>query len=128
MRLLVKPFLETWYVKGEKVRFCGLQAEAIKNFQLQRRPLLKVGRIVTTIFEASEAVRRFVKLTDWCLVVVFDKKTPQTYDTKWTQGEGNEIVVLLYPDTQEAMKNQFVGSLPWNTFGRKNVGCNNAWS
>ena len=78
--------------------------------------------VVTTIFEAPETVHRFVKLTDWCLVVVFDKKTPRTYDTKWTQGEGNKIVVLLYPDNQEAMKNEFVNSLPWNTFGRKNVG------
>ena len=78
--------------------------------------------VVTTIFEASEAVHRFVKLTNWCLVVVFDKKTPQTYDTKWTPGEGNREVVLLYPDDQQAMKNHFVSSLPWNTFGRKNVG------
>ena len=78
--------------------------------------------VATTIFQASETIHRFVKLSDWCVVIVFDKKTPLTYYTKWAPGEGNTEVVLLYPDDQEAMKNEFVKFLPWNTFGRKNVG------
>jgi hypothetical protein len=78
--------------------------------------------VVTTIFEASTTIHRQVKLKEWCLVVVFDKKLPPTYNTKWFAGEGNQAVVLLYPDDQMAMKLDFVDRLPWNSFGRKNVG------
>ena len=105
-----------------KRKFVSYSPASYKEQLPNDLPRCSKWAVVTTIFESSETVHRFVKLTDWCLVVVFDKKTPQTYDTKWTQGEGNKIVVLLYPDKQEAMKNKFVNLLPWNTFGRKNVG------
>ena len=70
-------------------------------------------------------MRRQVKLKNWCLVVVFDKRSPETYDTGWMAGEsGNDAVVYLRPDDQTNMHTaqSFVEALPWNHFGRKNIG------
>ena len=78
--------------------------------------------VVTTIFEPSEAVRRWLRMEGWCLVIVGDKKSPKVYDTRWTPGEGNDAVVYLSPEDQKALDNEFVNALPWNNFGRKNVG------
>ena len=44
------------------------------------------------------------------------------YETRWKPGEGNNAVVYLSPEGQEALNNRFVKTVPWNTFGRKNVG------
>ena len=78
--------------------------------------------VVTTIFEPSEAVRRWLRMEGWCLVIVGDKKSPKVYETRWTPGEGNDAVVYLSPEDQEALDNEFVNALPWNNFGHKNVG------
>ena len=84
----------------------------------------KKWAVMTTIFDVSDAVRRQVKLKNWCLVVVFDKRSAETYDAGWTKGEGNDAVVYLRPEDQVAMRNalNFVSALPWNHFGRKNIG------
>ena len=81
--------------------------------------------VSTTIFEPTEAVRRLTHLPGWCLVVVADKRSPESYETGWVaggNGEGNDRVVYLTTELQEAMRNEFVSSIPWNHFGRKNVG------
>ncbi len=61
-------------------------------------------------------------LQGWCLVVVFDKHSTPTFNTGWNEGEGHKAVVLLTPDDQKDMKKAFIDRLPWNTFGRKNIG------
>ena len=63
-----------------------------------------------------------VKLQGWCLVVVLDKHSTSSYHTGWNEGEGNKAVVLLTPTAQREMNIKFVDRLPWNSFGRKNVG------
>ena len=99
------------------------------NFELKRPPTdnakdpnCKKWAVVTTIFEVSEAVRRQVRLQRWCLVVVADEKSMKNYNTRWTKGEGNGAVVYLTPEEQKALKTPLVDALPWNHFGRKNVG------
>ncbi len=87
-----------------------------------RDPWCKFWAVMTTIFEPSDSVRRQVKLNNWCLVVVADKKTPEKYETGWIPGEGNDRVVYLSLKTQESMHGAFVQSIPWNHFGRKNIG------
>ena len=76
--------------------------------------------VVTTIFEPSEAVRRQVELKGWCIVVVGDRKGPKDYPIDATQ---HNYVFLTAAD-QEELANHFpvVKALPWNHFGRKNVG------
>ena len=78
--------------------------------------------VVTTIFKPSEAVRRQVRLEGWCLVVVADESSAKEYNTSWTKGEGNGAVIYLTPEEQKTMNVPFVDALPWNHFGRKNVG------
>ena len=87
-----------------------------------KSPVCKRWGVVTTIFEPSEAVRRQVRLEGWCLVVIADKISVKEYNPGWFPGQGNDAVVYLTPEEQEAMKIPFVDALPWNHFGRKNVG------
>ena len=54
---------------------------------------------------ASEAVRRQVRMQDWCLVIVFKRKPSKTYDTRWFDGEGNKAVVSLTPDNVKVLGN-----------------------
>lgn len=76
--------------------------------------------VVTTIFEPSEAVRRQVALKGWCIVVVGDRKGPKEYPINATQ---NNYVFLTAADQEELAKHfPVVQALPWNHFGRKNVG------
>ena len=87
-------------------------------------PWCEQWAVMTTIFDVSEAVRRQVKLRKWCLVIVFDTQSPDTYNISWMAGEGNDAVVYLRPEDQTNMHTvkSFVDALPWNHFGRKNVG------
>ena len=76
--------------------------------------------VVTTIFEPSDAVRKQVGVPGWCLVVVGDRKGPLSYGIDAPL----QNFVFLTAAQQEAMNNIFpvVKALPWNHFGRKNVG------
>ena len=75
--------------------------------------------VVTTIFEPSEAVRRQAALKDWCLVVVGDKKGPTAYNIA-----NKSTFVFLTPADQIELSTHFsmINNIPWNHFGRKNVG------
>ncbi len=55
-------------------------------------------------------------------MVIFDQHSTSTFNTGWNEGEGHKAVVLLSPDAQRDMKKAFMDRLPWNTFGRKNIG------
>ena len=76
--------------------------------------------VVTTIFEPSEAVRKQAHVAGWCLVVVGDKKGPLKYDIEAPQ----KNFVFLTAAMQEDLAKHFplIGVLPWNHFGRKNIG------
>ena len=96
---------------------------SLASFSTNQRELTcERWAVTTTIFDVSDAVHRQVKLRNWCLVVVLDKRSDETYNTGWMDGEGNDAVVVLKPGDQVAMSNAFVDALPWNHFGRKNIG------
>ena len=78
--------------------------------------------VVTTNYEPSEAVRRWMRVEGWCLVMVGDRKSSNKYQTQWTGGDGKIAVVYLSLDDQKALNNAFVNAVPWNSFGRKNIG------
>ena len=88
----------------------------------KRVPACERWAVLTTTWEPSEAVRRQVKLHNWCLVIVGDTKTPTEYRTGWVEGEGNDKVVILTTDSLEDLNSPFVNTIPWNHFGRKNIG------
>ncbi len=78
--------------------------------------------VVTTIFDPSESIIKQANLgEDWCLVIVGDRKTPKEYKVN-----GSSKVAYLDADYQESYLNQkfpdFMKKIPWNSFGRKNVG------
>ena len=54
--------------------------------------------------------------------MVGDKKTPPEYETGWIPGIGNKAVVFLSEKEQKKMNSRFVEAIPWNHFGRKNIG------
>ncbi|CAN0509198.1 unnamed protein product, partial [Ectocarpus sp. 8 AP-2014] len=51
---------------------------------------------------------------DWCVVVVGDQNGPAEYNV--------EGVIYLTPQDQEQLPYRIVSLLPWNHFGRKNIG------
>ena len=89
--------------------------------QFKYDPWCRRWAVLTTIFEPTESVRRQVKLSGWCLVVVADKMSPQTYETGWISGGGNNAVVYLDARKQVETKNTFVQAVRWNHFSRKNM-------
>lgn len=95
--------------------------------------------VVTTIFEPSDAVKKQSKVPGWCLVVVGDRKGPQGYDIDGSSGFTNHAkgnaseeedaksrpnFIFLGPSDQEDLADHLpiIKYLPWNHFGRKNVG------
>lgn len=85
--------------------------------------------VVTTIFAPTKAVRKFASAaasanSETCLLVIGDKaNNSSVYD--FAVGEnGDTPVAFLDADTQESLAkvSPFVAFLPWNHFGRKNVG------
>lgn len=74
--------------------------------------------VVTTISSPTTTVRQLAKLAEdgkLCLVVVGDRRTPVDYQL------GNNSVYLS-PAQQEQLPYTIIKHLPWNHFGRKNVG------
>ena len=107
-----------------QLRFASFNSVPEAEDSARNVPRCERWAVLTTIFEPSEAVRRQVRLRGWCLVVVGDRTSPLKYETGWRSGEGsyNDAVVYLSPDEQEHLNSPFVDALPWNHFGRKNVG------
>ncbi|CAM9526473.1 unnamed protein product [Discosporangium mesarthrocarpum] len=70
--------------------------------------------VLTSIFKPSYAILQLASAPEWCVVVVGDKKGPRRYNV--------EGVVYLTPDMQEKLPYSIISILPWNHFGRKNVG------
>lgn len=70
--------------------------------------------IITSIFQPTEAIKKFANLGDWKVIVVGDKKT----DSNWSYPG----VVYLSPEYQEKIASAFSGLLPWNSYSRKNIG------
>ena len=79
--------------------------------------------VVTTVFKASDAVRKVACDPAWCLVVVGDMNSPEKdeYMTDLGSVDGT-ITVFLWPDEQEWMFPLLSHAVPWNDFSRKNIG------
>ncbi len=85
--------------------------------------MCKKWAVYTTIFLPSEAIRRQARLSGWCLVIVADLKTPLQYNTGWFEGQGNiHVIQLSVKEQKEDLNDNFISGIPWNNFGRKNIG------
>lgn len=76
----------------------------------------KKWAVITSIFEPTKTVHQLASLPEWCVVVVGDKKSPSNYTLPGTN------TVYLGPDDQKALPYAIVERVPWNHFGRKNIG------
>lgn len=79
----------------------------------------KKWAVLTTIFTPTEAVRRFLYLSTWCVVIVGDFEKPKDYNIP--SSLRRRMLFLSHHD-QKRMRSKFVDSLPWNSFSRKNIG------
>ena len=102
-----KKEINDFYVNSESYKMIGGQAKLCKKWA-----------VLTTINDVTGTVRRQAKLIDWCLVIVADQATPTDYSIPGTHVH----VVYLSVKEQEKIDNAFVKRLPWNNFGRKNIG------
>ncbi|WP_316569286.1 STELLO glycosyltransferase family protein [Neobacillus sp. YIM B06451] len=70
--------------------------------------------IITSIFSPTKAVEKFSNICDWSLIVVGDKKSPNS----WAQ----ENTIFLSAGEQKKLDYQLINSLPWNHYCRKMIG------
>lgn len=75
---------------------------------------MKKTIVITSIFNPTEAVKRFSKMQDYKLIVVGDKKTPEDWYC--------ENVEYLSINQQEELKSSLVKVLPYNHYCRKMLG------
>lgn len=78
------------------------------------RPLKKKYIIITSITKPTQAIKKYAGLSDWQVIVVGDKKTPNNWRYK--------NVIYLSPEKQKKISYQIVKLLPWNHYCRKMIG------
>lgn len=85
--------------------------------------------VVTTIFDPTDAVRRAADLPGWCIVIVADTKTPQDYVEQAKFANEKAMIHYLSVEDQQEWADRmglrvgdFVRSIPFRHFARKNIG------
>ena len=86
----------------------------------------KLWGVVTTIHGPTLALRLAAQVPDLCLVIVADLKTPTAENgTFGLVADGCRVVKYLSIEKQMSLHRdglKFVTEVPWNHFGRKNLG------
>jgi len=79
--------------------------------------------VITTINPPTKTMEVLEKVEGWCMVIVFDKKTPAAaYSNRTTSNRLVFFTVEMQLKFQKDKNLQSVKLIPWNHFGRKNVG------
>lgn len=114
-------FLGERFFEGELPDVRKINPVSNNNKQLDTADLhCEKWAVVTTIFEPTAAVNKMAALVDRCLVIVGDKKSPKTYPL--TSNLNNSIYLDVEKQMEFAKQFPISDRLPWNHFGRKNVG------
>ncbi|CAC5404001.1 unnamed protein product [Mytilus coruscus] len=102
----------------------GIPVVPLKNYWSmapnQKEKVCDNWAVVTTIYPPSKAVQYIDKLRNWCLLVVADIKTPtKNIYLKHLSNQNTKYLTIVeqkqrYPMLAEA--------IPFNHFGRKNIG------
>ena len=69
----------------------------------------------TTIYEPSEALKKYANMQDWTLIVAGDLKTPHESYRKMKN------IVYLDPDEQERLYPRLSDAIGWNCMERRNI-------
>jgi hypothetical protein len=72
--------------------------------------------VTTTINAPTLALRKFMKLEGWFMIVVGDKKTPHHFYQK------NKNILYLHPNDQEKISKNLSDLIGWNCIQRRNFG------
>lgn len=110
--------------EGEITRHYTGKRTQFSNFvfaQNTNTSLCEYWGVMTTIFSPSEAVRRFLYLNRWCLVIVGDQQSPPEYKVLSSRLR-NHRLFFLNPEEQNKFSPTISRALPWKSFGRKNIG------
>lgn len=70
--------------------------------------------IITTINEPTETIRKHISNSEYDVIIVGDLKTPNTYK--------NEDCIFLDVDNQKKLFPELCDLIPYNHYGRKNLG------
>ncbi|XP_033743085.1 uncharacterized protein LOC117329304 isoform X1 [Pecten maximus] len=92
---------------------------------MDKMPACDNWAVVTTIFAPSKAVKDIASLSNWCLVIVADKKTPQEeiYFSKMGMNQTTaKGIKYLSVKEQRDLYPLLSDVIPLNHFGRKNIG------
>ena len=114
-----------WSTHTSRSAYYGQRLKNNSDTRTELPVCQKWGVVVPTDSDwASVAVRRFVRMYNWCLVIVFERNPATTYDTRWFFGEGNAEVVILTPENVKKVlgNSEFVKANSWDQTGRKNIG------
>jgi drug/metabolite transporter (DMT)-like permease len=85
------------------------------------KPNCSLWGVTTTIFEPSPAIFQFVQQANTCIVVVGDQKTNHSSWHKFVSTH-NGRAFYLSPGDQIRLPLHVIRHIPWNHFGRKNIG------
>jgi hypothetical protein len=75
--------------------------------------------VITTVYQPTEAIKLFMSMPDWELIIVGDLKTPHnSYKELEKQGK----LIYLDPQYQEKRYHALSEAIGWNTSPRRNIG------
>ncbi|XP_062599233.1 uncharacterized protein LOC134260708 [Saccostrea cucullata] len=113
-----KPF-KAFKIRSFSSEKLAFRHKLLPKFEKNEEGKCKKWAVLTTIFEPSEALRRFLYLPSWCVVVVGDLDKPKKYNIPSSL---KRRMIFLNHEDQKKMGSQFVDHLPWHSFSRKNIG------
>jgi len=109
---------------GDKIRKFNRKSltntvEELATIQFSTQYPCSKWAVVTTINAPTVSIHKVVDQSNFCVVIVADRKTPSK---EYFELE-SERVYFLSVDKQEKMQDMAITQeLPWNHFGRKNLG------
>jgi len=104
---------------GERVRTFAKRLQIPRLDSLTTTSTCSEWAVVTTIHAPTKSIHKVLEQPDFCVIIVADRKTP----IKEYSHLESERVHLLSVEKQENMQDMAITNiLPWNHFGRKNLG------
>lgn len=77
--------------------------------------------VTTTIYEPTEATKKYADMDDWTMIIVGDKKTPHA-------SYSNINAMYLTPQMQEDLYPKLSEAIGWNCIMRRNIGFIHAYN
>lgn len=94
------------------------------SFSRDSYPSCSKWAVITSIFLPTRLIKTLIRLNDWCTVVVADLKSPP--ESEFFNGLDNYLphicLVYLTVEKQHKLEYSIIQHLPYNSFGRKNIG------